>query len=323
MASRDNRALKAAFIILFIAGILVITATAITWRIPGTPDGPVTDKNWTNQPQIYVEAGTGLQYIPTITQRPINSTYFQPYGPVIPTKSPAPASSSPSKTSGYIRNIYVSNYSDVSPVPVRFNTTKSSGFPVSQTKPAQLIPLPTLQPNIHIVIPLPTVLPPTPVPAKTIPATILVDNSTDQVEQRIFYYTNIERVKAGKPAFLWDGQLSVIGRDHCIDMATTGLFDHLNFDGETPTDRAVRHGYQVNKDMGTYTRVGIGENIAKLSNYPGTADDVARFIVDAWMNSPGHRDNIMDANNQQLTLLGVGVAYDRPTATYYAAQEFF
>ena len=106
-------------------------------------------------------------------------------------------------------------------------------------------------------------------------------------------------------------------------MATTGLFDHINFDGETPTDRAIRHGYQVKKDLGTYVRVGVGENIAKLSNYQGTPDEVARFIVDAWMNSPGHRENLLDSNGQQLTLIGVGVAYDQPTGTYYAAQEFF
>ncbi|MCX6698788.1 MAG: CAP domain-containing protein [Methanomicrobiales archaeon] len=186
-----------------------------------------------------------------------------------------------------------------------------------------LQPLPTFKPHIPVIIPLPTLIPRTPATGSTISSTIIVDDKTEQIEKRIFYYTNIERVNAGKPALIWDEQLSVIGREHCIDMATTGLFDHINFDGETPTDRAIRHGYQVKKDLGTYVRVGVGENIAKLSNYPGTSDEVARFIVDAWMNSPGHRANLLDSNEQQLTLIGVGVAYDQPTATYYAAQEFF
>ena len=156
-----------------------------------------------------------------------------------------------------------------------------------------------------------------------VPSTIIVNDTTHQVEQRILYYTNIERANAGKPALKWDEQLAVIGRDDCVDMAARGFFDHINPDGETPADRAIRHGYQVEKDFGTYVRVGVGENIAMLSNYQGTPDEMARFIVDAWMNSPGHRANIVDSNEQKFTLIGVGVAYDQADDTWYAAQEFF
>jgi uncharacterized protein YkwD len=182
-------------------------------------------------------------------------------------------------------------------------------------KPVTLIKPPA------IVLPLPTLLPVA--PAKPVPSTIIVNNITRQVEQRILYYTNIERANAGKPALKWDEQLAVIGRDHCVDMAARGFFNHINPDGETPADRAVRHGYLVEKDFGTYVRVGVGENIAMLSNYPGTPDELARFIVDAWMNSPGHRANIVDSNEQKFTIIGIGVAYDQATDTWYAAQEFF
>ena len=168
---------------------------------------------------------------------------------------------------------------------------------------------------------MPTLLPVAPV--KPVPATIIVNETTRQVEQRILYYTNIERTNAGKPALKSDEQLAVIGRDHCVDMAARGFFNHINPDGETPSDRAIRHGYLVEKDFGTYVRVGVGENIAMLSNYPGTPDELARFIVDAWMNSPGHRANIVDSNEQKFTIIGIGVAYDQATDTWYAAQEFF
>ena len=325
MAVHNTKALTAAVIILLIAGILVIVASAVTLQVPGTAgaQGPVKDGD--THPVIFVEAGEGLKYFPNVTPRSANNVFFQPNGAVIPEKRLTPVPSFPSITSGTSENPYLSGYSGRFPVPVpdRLNTTKSILFPISQSKPASLKPLPTFKPDIPIIIPQPTLIPHPPAPDITIPSTIIVDGKTEQIEQRIFYYTNIERVNAGKPALIWDEQLSVIGREHCIDMATTGLFDHINFDGETPTDRAIRHGYQVKKDLGTYVREGVGENIAKLSNHQGTPDEVARFIVDAWMNSPGHRANLLDSNEQQLTLIGVGVAYDQPTATYYAAQEFF
>lgn len=323
MALHNTRARTAAVIILLIAGILVIMASAVTWQVPGTAGVHGSIKDGDTHPVIFVEAGEGLKYFPNVTQRSANTVFFQPNGTVIPAKRLTPVPTFPSITSGTSVNPYLSGYSGrfPVPVPVRLNTTII--FPISQSKPALLKPLPTFKPDIPVIIPLPTLIPRTPAPDVTIPSTIIVDDKTYKVEQRIFYYTNIERVNAGKPALIWDEQLSQIGREHCIDMATTGLFDHINFDGETPTDRAVRHGYQVKKDLGTYVREGVGENIAKLSNYPGTPDEVARFIVDAWMNSPGHRANLLDSKEQKLTLIGVGVAYDQPTATYYAAQEFF
>lgn len=323
MAAPNTRARTTAVIILLIAGILVIAASASIWQARETAIGHGADKGLAPRPEISVDAGADLQYFQNVTSRPVSTTFFQSNRTGIPIKSLTPDPSYPFIQPGTSSNTYSINYFDRLPTPVRLNNTKSQIFPISQTKPVILKPVATLKPYIPIIIPLPTLIPRTPVPDKTTPSTVIVDDNTHQVEQRIFYYTNIERVNAGKTAFTWDEQLSVIGRDHCIDMATTGLFDHINFDGETPTDRAVRHGYQVKKEQGTYVRVGIAENIAKLSNYPGTPDEVARFIVESWMDSPGHRANLLDTSEQKLTLIGVGVAYDQPTATYYAAQEFF
>ena len=73
------------------------------------------------------------------------------------------------------------------------------------------------------------------------------------------------------------------------DMAARGFFDHTDPDGRTPWDRAAKAGVQ-----------GLGgENIAR-----GQAD--ARAVMDAWMNSPGHRANIL---NCEYKSLGVGVHF--------------
>ena len=150
-----------------------------------------------------------------------------------------------------------------------------------------------------------------------------VSDTTRTIEQRIFYYTNLERTKFGKSPYVYDSKLSDIARNDAVDMATRNFFDHINPDGENPTDRAKRQGYNVEKDYSTYYRIGVGENIAMVQHIQGTPDDIAQFIVNAWMNSPDHRENILDLNGADYTNLGVGVAYDPANDTYLAVQEFF
>ena len=70
-------------------------------------------------------------------------------------------------------------------------------------------------------------------------------------------------------------------------MAARGFFDHTDPDGDTPWDRAAAAGIS---DLG-------GENIAR-----GQAD--AQAVMEAWMNSPGHRANILNCDYRTL---GVGV----------------
>jgi len=150
-----------------------------------------------------------------------------------------------------------------------------------------------------------------------------VTDNTKTIEQRIFYYTNIERAKAGKSSYVYDSKLSDIGREDAVDMAARNFFDHINPDGESPTDRAERHGYQVEKDYATYYRIGVGENIALVQHIQGTPDEIAQYIVNAWMNSPDHKENILDLKGADYTNLGVGVAYDPINDKYLAVQEFF
>ena len=327
MAVHNTSTRVAAILILLIAGIFVITASAVTWQVHETACIQGTEKVLMPLAVIYVDAGAGLQYYPNVTPRSVNPSYLQAKATAMPYKRPNPVPSLPSGTSISATptgtpvtpgNAYLPGFSGK--LPVRQNTTKTQKFPLIQSKPVVLKPLPIVKPTMPVG-PLPTFF--LPDPAQPIPSTIIVDDSTRQVEQLILYYTNIERTNSGKTALIWDEQLAIIGRDHCVDMAAKGFFNHVNLEGETPADRALRHGYQIEKDFGAYVRVGVGENIAMVSNYPGTEDEVARFIVNAWMNSPGHRANIIDSNEQKFTLIGVGVAYDQVTATWYAAQEFF
>jgi uncharacterized protein YkwD len=158
------------------------------------------------------------------------------------------------------------------------------------------------------------------------PTTGLSVRETD-IERAVFADTNQERGRNGLSALTWDDALAKIARDHSKDMAANDFFSHENPAGEDPTARAIRHGYTTRKDLGGgWYSDGIAENIGKMptGNVIGQgyvsndAQSVAKAQVDSWMDSPGHRSNIL---NSGYTRLGVGVAYDG--TYYYITQDFF
>lgn len=76
----------------------------------------------------------------------------------------------------------------------------------------------------------------------------------------------------------WDERLEEAARIHTDDMVRYDYFDHVGSDGSGPGDRVRRVGYGWRR---------VGENIAR---YQRTVDEV----VDAWLNSEGHCQQIMD-----------------------------
>ncbi|MEW2545628.1 CAP domain-containing protein [Streptomyces sp. NPDC047002] len=104
---------------------------------------------------------------------------------------------------------------------------------------------------------------------------------------QVLALVNQERAKAGCSPLRDDSSLDSLAQDFSDDMAARGFFDHTDPDGRTPWDRADAAGVQ---------KLG-GENIAR-----GQSD--AQAVMDAWMNSEGHRANIL---NCDYTRLGVGV----------------
>ncbi|MEO3749818.1 CAP domain-containing protein [Streptomyces sp. B6B3] len=98
---------------------------------------------------------------------------------------------------------------------------------------------------------------------------------------------NEERAEAGCEPLTADTALTGLAADHSRDMAERGYFSHDDPDGRTPWDRAEEAGVD---NLG-------GENIAM-----GQADAAA--VMEAWMNSEGHRANIL---NCDFRTIGVGV----------------
>lgn len=102
--------------------------------------------------------------------------------------------------------------------------------------------------------------------------------------------TNAERVNVGLLPLANNSRLNIVATKRLDDMFTNQYFSHDAPDGTTYVDLIENVGYP-------YSR--IGENIA-LGDFSTSAG-----IVTAWMNSPGHRANMLNGN---YTEIGVAVA---------------
>jgi uncharacterized protein YkwD len=115
---------------------------------------------------------------------------------------------------------------------------------------------------------------------------------------------NTERINAGCGPLSVDGRLQNAAQDFSQDMANRNYFSHNTPEGVDPGQRMRNAGY----DMSTW-----GENIF-MSGGLATAQEA----VNAWMNSEGHRANILNCGFAQT---GVGIATNSNGASYWT-QDF-
>ncbi|SNR87122.1 Uncharacterized conserved protein YkwD, contains CAP (CSP/antigen 5/PR1) domain [Geodermatophilus saharensis] len=127
-----------------------------------------------------------------------------------------------------------------------------------------------------------------PASARSAPAPQTSAPASSGTEAAVLELVNQARAAAGCGAVRADAALAAVARAHSADMRDRGYFSHTTPEGLSPFDRAEAAGI-------THARA---ENIAY-----GQPDPAA--VMDAWMNSAGHRANIL---NCSLSTLGVGVA---------------
>jgi uncharacterized protein YkwD len=136
--------------------------------------------------------------------------------------------------------------------------------------------------------------------AKAKPA-VAVDKAA--YETQVVALTNQQRAAHGCPALRIDNRLIASARVHSADMVQQGYFDHAGSDGSTFVTREIRAGYPKQGPS--------AENIAWGFRTP-------QAVVAAWMQSPGHRANILNCGS---IAVGVGVAYTQGGAPYWT-QDF-
>lgn len=129
---------------------------------------------------------------------------------------------------------------------------------------------------------------------------ILIPSQADvkTAENNVIRLVNIERGKVGLPSFKTNWELSRIARYKSQDMINKGYFSHISPTYGSPFNMIENFGIKFS---------AAGENIAMGQKTP-------EQVMIAWMNSPGHRSNIL---NPAYTEIGVGLAKDNNGSCYW------
>lgn len=127
-----------------------------------------------------------------------------------------------------------------------------------------------------------------------------VQAQSSLAERYLLQAANQERARRGIPELVWDQQLYVAARAHASQMANLGAISH-QFQGEPDLSQRI-------SSAGARFAV-IAENVAMAST--------AVSVHDGWMNSPHHRENILDPR-----LTSVGIAVVARGRELYAVQDF-
>ncbi|MGI8649310.1 MAG: CAP domain-containing protein [Rubrobacter sp.] len=123
----------------------------------------------------------------------------------------------------------------------------------------------------------------------------------DGARAEIFRLHNEERTERGIPALCWNEQLARAATGHSEDMMERAFFAHETPEGMEPSDRTLAAGYDS---------PFVAENIMIHHMSSGFEPNIrdSEEIVQGWMNSPGHRKNLLDP---RLKEVGVGTVYGR------------
>lgn len=125
-----------------------------------------------------------------------------------------------------------------------------------------------------------------------------VSSSNQSFEQQVVELVNVERQKAGLPALKIDSAISNVARTKSKDMAVNNYFAHQSPTYGSAGDMLTKFGIKWN---------AWGENIASGQRTP-------EAVVTAWMNSPGHRANILSSNFGRI---GVGYVTNSNGTPYW------
>jgi uncharacterized protein YkwD len=134
-----------------------------------------------------------------------------------------------------------------------------------------------------------------------------------QAEALIIVLVNAERQQFGLSALSKDSLLASLAKEHSISMVENNFFSHTRYPGERSFDYGMLPG-EIR-----------GENIAMIPTrqyIPGpylSLQEVCEWAVSAWMNSSGHRANILES---RYTRTGVGVAFSEEGDYLYITQMF-
>ncbi len=161
-------------------------------------------------------------------------------------------------------------------------------------------------PGCDAVSQFPSPLPPvnTPSSSQPTPGATAQSPATAQMEARVRQRINEIRQKQGLSQLRHNEKLAQVARNYSQQMAEKNFFSHTSPEGSTMVQRveSARIFYFM-----------LGENLFMCTNAPQPVP----LAVQGWMNSPGHRENILRSEYRET---GIGVW--RKGNSYYMTQLF-
>lgn len=125
-------------------------------------------------------------------------------------------------------------------------------------------------------------------------------------QKDIFNIVNIERVKMGLLPLAFSVRLSAMAEGKAVDMINKQYFAHVSPSGVDIAQLSKVYGYEY---------IFLGENLA-LGDFTSSSEVMTR-----WMNSPGHRANILSSNFTEIGISALLGNYEG-RSVWYAVQEF-
>lgn len=216
-----------------------------------------------------------------------------PTGSTTPSVTPGTSTASPSPTTTMVGTASATRTTTPSPT-ITWTSPPTTPPPTSQSATASNTPIPP-QTSTNPPPPSSTSPPATSPPTHTaLPPTptsgICNPSGNGSLESSLIQLINQERLSRGIGTLSQQSQLAAAARVHSEDMACNDFVSHTGSDGSLPWDRARAQGYSYS---------AIAENI-----FAGSSS--AQSIFNGWMNSTGHRDNML---NPTYTEIGVGYQY--------------
>lgn len=123
-----------------------------------------------------------------------------------------------------------------------------------------------------------------------------------KVRQATLCLLNKERTKRGLKKLRTQGTLGKVAKSYAKKMVRDRFFDHVSPGGSTMVGRIKATAY-----LSSARSWSVGENIAWGAGMQATP----AAIMEAWMDSPGHRHNILDRGFREI---GIGIITGVPVA---------
>lgn len=142
-------------------------------------------------------------------------------------------------------------------------------------------------------------------PEKPLESTVSIP-SASLSSAGVFIWTNTQRILNGVPAVIRNNLLDEVSVNKVADMFERQYFAHAAPTGEEVGDVATDFGYEY---------ILIGENLA-LGDF-----ESSQILVQAWMDSPGHRENMLNKRYDEIGI-AVGKGNFEGKETWLAVQSF-